>query len=386
MSPLDRYDTLVRHGELSSDPAQRKAAEALSRLSKALKGYSPEPKGFLFKRRKTPPTGLYLWGGVGAGKSLLMDLFVESAPVAHKERIHFHAFMQRTHRFIADWRRMDEAARKAHPDRLKSASLDDPVPHAANAIFKNAWLLCFDEFQVTDITDAMLLGRLFGQLFELGCVVVATSNRHPDDLYKDGLNRQLFLPSIELLKERLEVLRVVAAKDYRLDQIEGDQVYFHPLGPEARAHLDRLFKRLTAGAEAEEVHLDVGRRSLVIPQVARGVARGPFSHWCSQAFGPGDYLTVANQFEVVFIDDIPQLGPQNRNEAKRFVTFIDALYEAKSMLVCSADAGPDDLYPSGDGAFEFERTASRLHEMGSKDYLSQEHISCREHTDAGEED
>ena len=376
-SPLDRYDSLVRSGDLVADPAQREAATALTQLSKALKGYDPAPKGW-FRKKKPAPKGLYLWGGVGAGKSLLMDLFFQAAPVKHKERIHFHAFMQRTHRFIGAWRAMDERARKDHPARLKSASLDDPIPHAANSIFQKDWLLCFDEFQVTDITDAMLLGRLFEQLFELGCVVIATSNRHPDDLYKDGLNRQLFLPSIALLKEKLDIRHVVAAKDYRLDQLEGDQVYFSPLGPAATAQLDKVFERMTAGASPSREEFDVGKRMLVIPLSARGVARGSFTHWCSEQFGPGDYLTVASQYPVVFIDDIPLLGPENRNEAKRFVTFIDALYEAKSMLICSAAAEPDGLYPEGDGAFEFQRTASRLHEMRSRHYLEEEHVRCHE--------
>ncbi|WP_370336050.1 cell division protein ZapE [Parvularcula marina] len=376
-SPLSAYDAMVRDGTLQPDPAQRAGAEALDRLAKSLKRYDPAAKG-LFRKTPKPPKGLYLWGGVGAGKSLLMDLFFEKAPVRAKLRVHFHAFMQRTHRFIRDWRAMDEKTRRSHPSRMKGASLDDPIPHAANHVFAEAHLLCFDEFQVSDITDAMLLGRLFGTLFELGAVVVATSNRHPDDLYKDGLNRQLFLPAIALLKERLEVMEISAARDYRLGHLEGDRVYFSPLGKDATAMMDELFARMTARGEIAPMEIDVGRRSLHVPCASRGVARGPFKHWCSEKFGPGDYLTLASEFPVVFIDNIPLLGPENRNEAKRFVTFIDALYEARAMLICSAAAEPDGLYPSGDGAFEFQRTASRLHEMRSRDYLSQEHEGVSE--------
>ncbi|MEM9234959.1 MAG: cell division protein ZapE, partial [Pseudomonadota bacterium] len=346
-------------------------------LARKLRRYTPHAKG-LFRRRPVAPRGLYLWGGVGAGKSLLMDLFFEEAPVEAKTRIHFHAFMQKTHRFIRDWRSMSERERKSHPARLKGASLDDPIPHAANAVFEKAHLLCFDEFQVTDITDAMLLGRLFGKLFELGAVVVSTSNRHPDDLYRDGLNRQLFLPSIALLKDHLEVVKIDAAKDYRLDQLEGDQVWFSPLGADSTRTMDEIFSRMTARGNPASMEIDVGRRMLHIPWAARGVARGAFSHWTSDRFGPGDYLTVAAHFPVVFMDEVPVLTPEKRNEAKRFVTFVDALYEARAMLICSAAAEPDKLYPSGDGSFEFARTVSRLHEMRSRDYLAQEHIGIVE--------
>lgn len=375
--PLNVYDRMVRTGTLVSDPAQRQAAEALDKLAHTLNRYQPGKRG-LFRRTMAPPMGLYLWGGVGAGKSLLMDIFYETITIQRKRRVHFHAFMQETHRFIAAWRGMNDRTRRAHPARYNGASLDDPIPHAAKAIFDASWLLCFDEFQVTDITDAMLLGRLFEHLFEMGAVIVATSNRHPDDLYKDGLNRQLFLPSIELLKTRIHVHEVKSQKDYRLDQLEGEQVYFTPLGQEATASLNKIFTRMAAGAQPYREEIDVGNRLIVVPYAARDLARGHFTHWSSDAFGPGDYLTVASRFPVVFIDDIPQLGPENRNEAKRFVTFIDALYEANCMLICSAAADPDALYPAGDGVFEFARTASRLHEMRSHDYLCREHIGTHE--------
>jgi cell division protein ZapE len=372
-SPLRAYDEMVGAGQLQPDPAQRHAAEALERLVAALRRYRPGDKGGLLRKAAPAPRGLYLWGGVGTGKSLLMDLFFENAGVARARRVHFHAFMQETHRFLAFWRAAPEAVRKAHPARLRSAALDDPIPHAANAIFAEAALLCFDEVQVTDITDAMLLGRLFDNLFALGAVMVATSNRPPDDLYKDGINRQLFLPFIARLKDRLEVLEVKSARDYRLDRLRGEPVYFSPLGPDARDGMDRAFAAMTAGATATTGAMPIGSRALTIPQMARGVGRGPFAHWCGSALGPQDYLALAAAFPVFFIDDIPRLGPAERNEARRFVTLIDALYEARTVLFCSAAAAPAHLYPAGDGAFEFARTASRLEEMQSMDYLSLSH-------------
>ncbi len=371
--PLKAYQALVRAGTITPDPAQEEAARALETLVRGLLRYQPGKWGGFFRKAVTAPKGLYLWGGVGVGKSLLMDLFFETAPVQAKRRVHFHAFMQETHHFIAKWRAMDDTARRRHPARARTADLDDPIPHAAKAVFEKAHLLCFDEFQVTDITDAMLLGRLFEALFERGAVVVATSNRHPDELYKNGLNRQLFLPFIGLLKEKLDVLELVGAKDYRLDRLQNEAVYFSPLGETADSAMNDAWRGLTAGAVAESQTLPVGSRELTIPCAARGVARGRFAHWCSEAFGPGDYLELAAAYPTVFVDHIPTLGPENRNEAKRFVTLIDALYEARCKLICSAEALPEQLYPAGDGAFEFERTASRLNEMQSKDYLQLPH-------------
>ena len=370
--PLDQYNALVADGTLDADAEQAAAVQALEQLHGQLKDYSPGPKG-LFRTRATPPQGLYMWGGVGRGKSLLMDLFFEAAPVAARRRVHFHEFMAETHERIARWRAMDDASRKKHPARVRKAKLDDPIPHVANATFMNAHLLCFDEFQVTDIADAMLLGRFFEALFEFGVVAIATSNRHPTDLYKDGLNRQLFLPFIDLLQENMQVHELEAARDYRLDQLSGAPVYHFPLGPEADTAMDKAWSRLISGAPEQGEILTVRGRQLPVERAARGAARETFEALCSRALGAEDYLAIARNYNTLFMDRIPQLSPEKRNEAKRFVTLIDALYEHKTKFVCSADASPQDLYPAGDGAFEFERTTSRLMEMQSADYLGQEH-------------
>lgn len=371
--PLAAYQALIANGTLDPDPAQEQAAIALERLSRTLRGYRPDQPAGWFRKAVPAPNGLYLWGGVGVGKSLLMDLFFETVPIKNKRRVHFHAFMQEVHHFVAQWRAMDEAGRKAHPARAKDAALDDPIPHAAKAVFAEAHLLCFDEFQVTDITDAMILGRFFEQLFSRGAVVVATSNREPGELYKDGLNRPLFVPFIDLLESKLTVMELAGSKDYRMERLENEAVYFTPLGAKTDTAMNEAWRGLTAGAPAGQAHLTAGSRKLVIPCAARGVGRGSFAHWCGQPYGPGDYLRIAAAFPILFIDNIPLLSPENRNEAKRFVTLIDALYEARCTLICSAAAAPDALYPHGHGAFEFQRTASRLFEMQSKNYLKLSH-------------
>ncbi|MEM6649123.1 MAG: cell division protein ZapE [Pseudomonadota bacterium] len=371
--PLKAYRKLVASGTLWPDPAQEEVAITLDNLAQRLQGYAPNRRNGFFRKPQKAPEGLYLWGGVGVGKSLLMDLFVEGAPIRLKRRVHFHAFLQEIHGFIANWRQLDEKRRKIHPARLKSASLDDPIPHAANAVFQKAHLFCFDEFQVTDITDAMLLGRLFEQLFAQGAVIVATSNRPPDERYKEGLNRELFIPFIDLLKSKTKVFELEGAKDYRLDRLHKENVYFHPLGDTAHRSMNTLWGVMTANALSKPTTLLRGSRKISIPHAARGAVRAPFSHWCGHAFGPGDYLQIAQQYRTVFIDDIPLMGGEDRNEAKRFVTFIDALYEAKCTLIASAAAAPEDLYPEGDGAFEFGRTVSRLYEMQSMDYFAQAH-------------
>lgn len=378
--PLTRYDQLVDDGKLQPDDAQRAAAQALQDLHRRLEGYEPsKPSGLgrFFGKTSQPPRGLYLWGGVGRGKSLLMDLFFNNVPVEAKRRVHFHAFMVRIHEAMAEWRGLSEADRKAKPYRVKSASLDDPVPHVARAAFDAGWLICFDEFHVTDIADAMLLGRLFETLFEMGAVVVATSNRHPKDLYKDGINRDLFEPFIDIIEGRCIVHQLAAARDYRLEQLTGNTVYHCPLGPDADKAMDAAWARLIAGGTAREKALSVRGRKLVIPQTACGAARVSFREMCGRALGAEDYLCIAESYPTVFMDNIPTLSPENRNEAKRFVTFIDALYEARTKFVCSADAPPQDLYTAGDGAFEFERTVSRLMEMQSESYLAQEHRVTR---------
>jgi cell division protein ZapE len=373
---LPGYARLIATGRIERDPAQAAAAERLARLAAALADYSPGRRS-LFRRAPTPPRGVYLWGGVGVGKSLLMDLFFEDAPIEAKRRVHFHAFMQEIHEFIGQWRKLSEQQKRDHPDRLRAAELDDPIPHAAHAVFRRAHLLCFDELQVTDAADAMILGRLFEHLFELGTVIATTSNRHPDDLYKDGLNRRLFLPAIALLKDRLDVVELVGAKDYRLDRLQREAVYFTPLDAAAEAAMDRAFAGMTAEGTPAPAELEVGSRRVAIPCAARGVARGSFDHWCRTPFGPRDYLLLANSYPVLLVDRIPRLGPDDRNEARRFVTLVDALYESRVKLVCSAAAPPNELYERGDGSFEFARTASRLFEMQSTEYLALAHVEVQ---------
>lgn len=369
--PLLRYRALVEQGALEDDPAQAEAAARLQLLTDELGEFSR--RGFPFFRKKpAPPKGVYLWGGVGRGKSLLMDIFLNNTAVANKRRVHFHEFMAETHDRIAAFRALDEATRRRQSAGGR-ASPDDPMPPVARATAKEAQLLCFDEFQVTDIADAMILGRLFEALFAEGVTVVATSNRHPDDLYRDGINRQLFLPFIAMLKERLEIIELDARRDYRLDRLGGAPVYHAPLGPEADAAMDRAWSTMIAGARERRETIVVKGRKIEAPRTARGIARFDFDALCARALGASDYLAIVRRYGALFIDRIPVMGPDMRNEAKRFVTLIDAIYESRTKLVCSAAAAPDALYPKGDGSFEFERTASRLAEMQTRDYLGAEH-------------
>ena len=377
--PITRYRALVEDGTRTYDPEQEQAVEALQILHSRLKAYDSQAgRGFLMslfgsRSREPQPKGLYLFGGVGRGKSMLMDLFFDGAPTQPKRRVHFHAFMQEVHAAIADWRRMDDAERRRRPYFVKGAG-DDPVPPIAQKISSEALLLCFDEFQVSDVADAMILGRLFSALFELGVIVVATSNRPPDDLYKDGLNRQLFLPFIALLKEKLDLLEIDSGIDYRLGRMRGAQVYFSPLGPWAEEQLENAWSNLTDGAAGSPAELEVTGRALVLPRAAKGVAWTDFASLCREARGAADYLALAGTFHAVLLEGVPKMGPADRNEAKRFVTLIDALYEARVKLICSAETQPIDLYPGGDGAFEFERTVSRLMEMQSTDYWALPHL------------
>ncbi|HEX8233856.1 MAG TPA: cell division protein ZapE [Caulobacteraceae bacterium] len=366
MSLRAAYRRRVASGELQPDPAQDAALEVLARLEAELNGAGESSLFSVFKRPKAL-RGVYLWGPVGRGKSMLMDLFFDCAPVERKLRVHFHAFMAEVHALIHAWRTGDACARKARFGRTKG---DDPIPPVAELTAGRARLLCFDEFQVADIADAMILGRLFEALFAQGVTVVATSNRPPDDLYKDGLNRQLFLPFIGLLKDRLEVVRLAGPRDYRLDRLRSERVYFSPATPECRAAFDRLWRSQLDGAEETGATIEVQGRKLRFPRAAGGLLRASFADLCAQPLGPGDYLALAAAFHTVFLEDVPRLGPEQRNEAKRFVTLVDTLYEASATLIILAETEPNALYPSGSGAFEFERTASRLHEMRSSEYLA----------------
>jgi len=342
------YARLCADGTLTADPAQEAVMPEFERMRAALS--EPVRTGW-FRKTPEPPKGLYLWGGVGRGKSMLMDMFAASLTVPNR-RVHFHAFMQEIHAGL-------HAARQE--------GVEDALAPVAAKVAQDVRLLAFDEMQITDITDAMIVGRLFEALFAAGVVVVTTSNRVPDDLYLHGLNRQLFLPFIALLKERMVVHHLASPTDYRQDRIAGSKTYFTPLGPEAQAEISTLWENLTEGQAAPHT-LTVQKRSVEIPGFHNGVARASFYDLCGKPLGPADYLALAEAVRVLVVENIPQLSRQNFNEAKRFVTLIDALYEAKVQLICSAAAEPEMLYVEGEGTFEFERTASRLREMQSEEW------------------
>jgi len=340
------YDRLVAEGTLARDPAQEAILPEFERIRAALA--EPVRKGW-FRRAPEPPKGLYLWGGVGRGKSMLMDLFAESIDVP-KRRVHFHAFMQEIHAGLHAARARGEA---------------DALAPVAAEVAQSVRLLAFDEMQITDITDAMIVGRLFTALSEAGVVVVTTSNRVPDDLYENGLNRQLFLPFIALIKERMVVREMAGPRDYRQDRIAGTDTYFTPVTPENRREIEAIWQDLTGGRAAPH-DIIVNKRTVTIPAFHNGVARATFYDLCGRPLGPADYLTLARAVRLLVLENIPQMGRANFNEAKRFVTLVDALYEARVRLICLAAAEPEYLYVEGEGSFEFGRTASRLREMQSE--------------------
>jgi len=304
---------------------------------------------------------------VGRGKSMLMDLFFADAPTQKKRRVHFHEFMlevqERLHR-----RREELSAKGAPPEA-------DTIVPIARQIAGETRLLCFDEFQVTNIADAMILARLFEVLFDEGLTVIATSNRKPDDLYRDGLQRERFVPFIELVKQQLDVMELGGDHDYRLDRLRNFDVYLTPLGAWANAKLDEAFRALSGGADGEPRVLRTQGRDVEIPRAAPGVAMAHFLDWCARPMGAADFISIATNFHTVIVADIPRLGPDSRDKAVRFITMIDEFYERKVKFVCSAAAAPSGLYPDGDGAFEFQRTVSRLMEMQSPEYLALEHIA-----------
>lgn len=359
------YRERLAAGEIRPDVAQAAAIDALSRLESDLDN-AGEPSFSFFGRKPKSQRGLYIWGPVGRGKSMVMDLFFDSAPVHRKRRVHFHVFMAEVHAHIDAWRKGDGAERKARFGRHKG---DDPIAPTAELIAGEARLLCFDELQVTDIADAMILGRLFEALFAEGVTLVATSNRPPDDLYKDGLNRQLFTPFIAMLKEKMEVVAVRGPVDFRLDRLRAGRTWLSPVDKTTEAEFDTLWADMLDGAEETGATLEVMGRKLRLPRAAGGLVRSSFASLCQQALGPQDYLALAERFHTIFLEDIPLLVPEKRDAAKRFNTLIDALYEADAKLVALAAGEPEALYPAGDGSFEFERTVSRLQEMRSADYV-----------------
>jgi cell division protein ZapE len=374
--PLPAYRAKVAAGELAPDPAQQLAAERLQTLWARLRGYDPHPRptngnsllGRLLRRKPTDeggedrPDGLYLVGEVGRGKSMLMDLFFAAAQVPRKQRIHFHRFMQNVHTRFHGFKR-------AHPE------IDDPIPPLADSIATEAALLCFDEFQVNDIADAMILGRLFQALFERGVVVVATSNTPPDDLFKGQPGRDAFLPFIALIKQKLDVLMLDSGRDFRRARLRGMRTWHVPADARADRALDAAFADLTGGAEPKPTTLTVMGRKLLVPLAAEGVARFDFAALCGTALGPGDYLALATHFHTLILDDIPRLSPDNYDVARRFIILVDTLYDHRVKLLASAAATPDQLYRRGENAKMFERTASRLDEMQSQDWLSLPHLT-----------
>jgi len=360
------YDRRLADGRLTPDPSQIPVIDALARLEKDLR--KKAPMGGLLGRGPEV-RGIYLWGPPGRGKSLLMDLFCANAPEPRKTRAHFHAFMARVHDLIRQWREGDARARKAVFGQSKG---DDPIKPTAELIASEARLLCFDELQVTDIADAMILGRLFEALFAAGAVLAVTSNRAPDQLYLNGINRQLFLPFIAMLEEKCVVVSVAGSRDWRLDRLMGDRVWFAPADAAARAGFEALWSDLKGEQEESPARLKVLGREVVIERTDGGLGRATFAELCGTALGPQDYLAVADRFHTLFLEDVPIMGPANHQAARRFVTLIDAFYEAGTRLVALAEAAPEALYRQGDGAFEFERTASRLNEMSGADWLARE--------------
>lgn len=369
-SVQDWLSDKVASDALSGDPMQAKAAKALDRMLADLADYDPDP-GFLKRLSGVQtPKGHYLWGGVGRGKSMLMDVFFRFAPIQPKRRVHFHAFMIDVHARIRDWRRLDKAGRRANPYH-KRGDGDDPIPPVARSIASEATLLCFDEFQVHDIANASLLARLFEALWEEGVVVVATSNRPPEDLYKNGLNRALFVPFIKMMPDHLVIFDFDGKTDHRLRALTAAPVYQTPLGPDTDAAMDDIWERITGNAKMRPTRLSVQGRTLTLDRTGSGAARASFEELCDRALGAADYLAIAETFHTLMLDHVPKMGVEMRNQAKRFVALIDALYETRTKLIISAAAEPNALYVSGDGSFEFERTASRLIEMRTEDYLAE---------------
>ncbi len=361
-TPLKLYKQRLKNEELRPDPEQEKAVMALDVLHGAIVDDAPKKSSWKFwEKEEPPPQGVYMHGGVGRGKSMLMDLFYECIPDdIKKERVHFHEFMIRTHDYFHSRREMDDF----------SEGVDGLLPSYAALIAQKSKVLCFDEFHVTDVADAMILGRLFTALFGRGVIVVTTSNWEPDRLYEGGLQRDRFLPFIALLKNRMDIVHLDSETDYRAQAIQQEGSYFFPLGALTTRRADHLFDELTDQAAAGRDYIKVKGRVIKVRTAAGGAARFTFAQLCESPHGAEDYLAIAAKYPVVFLEKVPKLGYDRRNEAKRLMTLIDALYESKTKLIITADAPPDKLYHGDDHAFEFERTVSRLLEMQSAGYLA----------------
>lgn len=389
-SPLTEYQSLLLEGELKPDKDQANAVIALERLYHELIDYDAtvtEKNIFSVKggwlsrlfrwsdKNKKPPIGIYLYGGVGRGKSMLMDLFFSAVPLTTKRRGHFHEFMLDIHARLKAWHSF---SKKKRSQPGKQTRMEDSILAVAQQIATETTLLCFDELQVTDITDAMVVARLFDALFDKGVIVIATSNRKPDDLYKNGLNRQRFVPFIERIKETMQIVTLNGPTDYRYDRLKGTEVYLYPVNQETTEKLSAAFFRLTDRSVEDrdkvpsEV-LNVQGRALFVPKAARGVAVFSFKRLCANPLGSADYLAIARNYHTVIMVAIPQFNHENSNEAARFVTFIDVLYEYGVKFLCSAAVPPQLLYLAGNRSFEFERTVSRLIEMQSEGYLTRGH-------------
>ena len=357
MELIEVYNKRIDSGELVPDTDQLKTLQALQDLTTILNVYQPKNSWSffnIFHKKKSKPKGIYIYGGVGRGKSMLMDLFFESSKIEKKHRVHFHEFMQKIHEEL-------------HEARKKNVT--EAIRPVAEKIISQVNLLCFDEMQITDITDAMIVGRLFEFFLDAGIIIVSTSNRHPDELYKNGLNRALFLPFIKMLKQELYILNLDSTTDHRQKTLANNTCFFYPLNEQTFKRIDNLWRQLSKDNSSPLI-LRNKKRDIKIPHHNNGIARVTFDDLCAKPLGPSDYLLVAETFDLLMITNVPKLGPENSNEAKRFVTLIDTLYEKQIKIIISSETKPEELYQDGIGSFEFIRTASRLKEMQSENWGS----------------